>query len=145
MRKLFLTVVMAIAACTLTPEPTAPAIDTDSIAGYWSGNAVREFGAGEDPPPKVVGILIISDCAIGDVCGKFSENGQCPGDIILQRVEEGKFSFTAETQSGTTYRCGMGNQIIIDLTLLPDGTLSFVNHNGEIHSGILMKAGSSQE
>jgi hypothetical protein len=144
-RKLFLIVVLALAACTITPEPTVPAINTDSIAGYWSGNVVREIGTGEDPPPKVVGILIISGCAIGNVCGKFSENGQCPGDIILQRIEEGRFSFTAETQSGTTHRCGMGNQIIIDLTLLPDGTLSFVNHNGDIQSGILKKAGNSQE
>ncbi len=144
MRKLFLILVMALAACAISPDPTQPIINTDSIAGYWSGNIVREIGAGEDLLPSVVGILIISDCAVGNVCGKFSENGQCPGDIILQRIEEGRFSFTAETQSGTTYRCGMGNQIIIDLTLLPDGTLSFVNHNGEIHSGILKKAGNSQ-
>jgi len=143
-RKLFLILAMALAACAISSDPTQPIINSDSIAGYWSGNIVREIGAGEDLPPSVVGILIISDCAIGNVCGKFSENGQCPGDIILQRIEEGRFSFTAETQSGTTYRCGMGNQIIIDLTLLPDGTLSFVNHNGEIHSGILKKAGNSQ-
>jgi hypothetical protein len=135
---------MTLAACTISPDPTQPAISTDSIAGYWSGNIVSEIGVEEDLPPSVVGILIISDCAIGNVCGKFSENGKCPGDIILQRVEGGRFSFTAETQSGTTYRCGMGNQIIIDLTLLPDGTLAFVNHNGETHSGILMKTGNSQ-
>ncbi|MES0343615.1 MAG: hypothetical protein ABUK16_05810 [Anaerolineales bacterium] len=143
MRKLLLIVVLALAACTITPEPTVPAINTDSIAGYWSGNVISEIGTGEDPPPSVVGILIISDCAIGNVCGKFSENGLCPGDIILQRIEGERFTFTAETQSGTTHRCGMGNQIIIDLTLLPDGTLSFVNHNGDIHSGILKKAGNS--
>jgi len=135
---------MALAACAISSDPTQPIINSDSIAGYWSGNIVREIGAEEDLPPGVVGILIISDCAIGNVCGKFSENGKCPGDIILQRVEGGRFSFTAETQSGTTDRCGMGNQIIIDLTLLPDGTLAFVNHNGETHSGILMKADNSQ-
>lgn len=144
MRKLFLILIMTLAACTISPDPTQPVINTDSIAGYWSGNIVSEIGAEEDLPPSVVGILIISDCAIGNVCGKFSENDKCPGDIILQRVEGCRFSFTAETQSGTTYRCGMGNQIIIDLTLLPDGTLAFVNHNGETHSGILMKAGNSQ-
>ncbi len=39
---------------------------------------------------------------------------------------------------------GMGNQIIIDLTSLPDGTLFFVNHNGDLHSGILKKVANSQ-
>jgi hypothetical protein len=112
--------------------------------GYWSGNILREIGAGEDPLTQVVGILINSDCDTGNVCGKFSKNGQCPGDIILQRIEGERFSFTAETQSSTTHRFGMGNQIIIDLTSLPDGTLFFVNHNGDLHSGILKKVANSQ-
>ena len=134
-----------ISANTL-PTQIQHALSQDAlpIAGCWSGNVVREIGAGEDPSTQVVGILIISDCDTGNVCVKFSENGQCPGDSILQRIEGERFSFTAETQSGATHRCRMGNHIIIDLTSLPDGTLSFVNHNGELHSGILKKVANSQ-
>ena len=139
MRTLFLIVILALAACTINPEPTAPAIDTDTIAGYWSGNVAGKLDTGKELPPGDVGILLIAGCVIDKVCGKYSEDGHCPGDIILSKIEEDRYYFIAETLSGTTHRCGMDNSIVIELELRSDGTIYFVSHNGATVTGILQR------
>ncbi len=93
MRTLFLIVILALAACTINPEPTAPAIDTDTIAGYWSGNVAGKLDTGKELPPGDVGILLIAGCVIDKVCGKYSEDGHCPGDIILSKVDGNIYFF----------------------------------------------------
>lgn len=137
MRAFLLIVILALAACTSTSEPTAPAIDTDTIAGFWSGRITGKLDTEKESPAIDVGILIIAGCVIDNVCGKYSEDGHCPGDIILSKVEENRYFFIAETLSGTTHRCGMSNSIIIELELRSDGTIYFVSHNGATLTGIL--------
>ena len=139
MRSLFLILTLALAACTNTPEPIAPVIDTDTIAGYWSGKAAGKLDTGKEVLPIEIGVLIIADCAIDNVCGKFAEDGQCPGDIILLKIEGNRYFFIAETLSGTTHRCGIGNSIVIELELRSEGTMYFVNHNGATLTGILQR------
>ncbi len=43
MRSLFLILILSLAGCTNTPEPIAPVIDTDTIAGYWTGKAAGKL------------------------------------------------------------------------------------------------------
>ena len=139
MRSLFLILTLALAACTNTPEPIAPVIDTDTIAGYWSGKAAGKLDTGKELLPREIGILIIADCTIDKVCGKFAEDGQCPGDIVLLKIEGNRYFFIAETLSGTTHRCGTGNSIVIELELRSEGTIYFVSHNGATVTGILQR------
>ena len=139
MRALFLIVILALAACTINPEPTTTAIETDAIAGYWSGQVAGKFDTGIEIPSIDVGILIIAGCAIDKVCGKYSEDGHCPGDIILSKVDGNIYFFIAETLSGTSHRCGIDNNIVIELELRSDGTIYFVSQNGATVTGILQR------
>ena len=90
-------------------------------------------------PPKNVGILIRAGCTTGKVCGKYSEGGQCPGDIILTKVNENRFHFLYETASGTRNSCGTGATRMIVLELLANGTIQFNFHNGITLTGTLRK------
>ena len=47
---IFLILILAFAACTITPEPTEPAINTDAIAGYWSGSVTGKLDSGQELP-----------------------------------------------------------------------------------------------
>ena len=136
-RTIFLIMTLALAACTTTPEPTEQASNTDAIAGYWSGEATGELDAGQELQLRDVGVAIKPDCTTGKVCGKFSEDGHCPGDIVLKKIDGNRFYFLSETASGARGTCGAGNIRMIDLELRPDGTIDFVYHNGEILTGIL--------
>lgn len=64
MRSLSLILTLALAACINTPEPIPPVIDTDTIAGYWSGKAAGKLDTGKEVLPIEIGVLIIADCAI---------------------------------------------------------------------------------
>jgi hypothetical protein len=132
-------VILALTACTNNSETGDPTINTDMIAGYWSGTVAGYLDSGDELPPRDIGILIIADCSIGDVCGKFSEGDQCPGDIILKMVDGNRYSFLSETVIGTRHICGEGNTSTIDLELLSDGTIYLVTHNGATLTGILQR------
>lgn len=136
---IFLILILALAACTTSPEPTEQGINTDSIAGYWSGEVTGKLDNGAELPPRDIKIIIIADCNIGEVCGKFAEDDQCPGDIILLDVNENQFDFISETKSGTRRICGEGDISMIDLELRPEGTIYFVYHNGATLTGILLR------
>jgi hypothetical protein len=41
-----------------------------------------------------VGIIVIAGWSIGEVCRKFSENSQYPGDIILMDMDENQYSLS---------------------------------------------------
>lgn len=138
-RVVFLILILVLAACTILPESTEPGFNTDTIAGYWSGKVEGELDTGGKLPPIDIGILIIADCTVGMVCGKFSEGGQCPGDIILLKVDENQYSFLSETASGTRHICGKGDIRIFDLDLRPDGTIHFEYHNGATLTGVLQR------
>ena len=90
---IFLIVILALTACTITREPTDLAINTDTIAGYWSGKVAGNLDTGQELHQKDVGILIITGCTIGNVCGKFAEDDQCPEDIILLKVDGNRYTF----------------------------------------------------
>jgi len=127
-----LIVILALAACT-----GKPTTNTDSIAGYWSGNVDVIGDTGQENSPRVVGILIIKDCTTGKVCGKFALDGNCPGDIKLLEVDGNRFTFLSETASRSSDVCGGGYIRTIDLELQSDGTVDFLYHNGDSLSGIL--------
>lgn len=136
-RVIFLILILALAACTIMPESTEPGINTDTIAGYWSGKVEGELDTGGELPPRDIGILIIAGCTVGKVCGKFSDDDQCPGDIILIEADGNRYNFLSETVSGTRHFCGKGNNRMIDLELRTDGAIYFVYHNGATLTGIL--------
>ena len=136
---IFLIMILAFAACTLTQEPTEAAINTDTIAGYWSGKVAGKLGTGQELHQKDVGILIIAGCTIGKVCGKLAEDNQCPGDLILMKVDGNQYTFISETLSGTQHICAKGDIRMIDLELRSDGTIYFVSHNGANLTGILQR------
>ncbi len=138
-RTIFLVVTLTLAACTTTPEPTELASNTNVIAGYWSGKVAGELDIGQDAPPRNVGVIIKPDCTTGKACGKFAEDGHCPGDIVLMKVDGNRFYFLSETASGDRHMCGEGNIRMIDLELRSDGTMGFVYHNGTTLTGILQK------
>lgn len=127
-------VILLLTACTIMP-----ANNTDSIAGYWSGDATGVDHNGQELAPRDVGILIIAGCTTGKVCGKFSEDNHCPGDIVLTKVAGNRFNFIAETVSGTRDACGGGDLRMIDLELRLDGTVNFTFHNGATLTGILKR------
>jgi len=85
---IILIVILTFAACT-----SKPATNTDPIAGYWSGKVDGIGDTEQENAPREVGILIIAGCTIGKVCGKYSEDGHCPGDIVLMKVDGNRFSF----------------------------------------------------
>ncbi len=136
---IFLIVILALTACTITPESTEPVINTDTIAGYWSGKVAGKPGTGQELHQKDVGILIITGCTIGKVCGKFAEDDQCPGDIILLKVEGNRYRFISDMESGTKHICAKDVIRMIDLELRSDGTIYFVYHNGATLTGILQR------
>lgn len=136
---IFLILILAFAACTITPEPTGPAINTDAIAGYWSGSVTGKLGSGQELPPRDIQIIIIAGCTVGKVCGKSSEDDQCPGEIILLKVDGNQYNFISETVSGTRHICGKGGNKMIDLELQSDGTIYSVYHNGATLTGILQR------
>jgi hypothetical protein len=136
-RVIFLVVILALTACTITREPTDLAINTDTIAGYWSGKVAGKLGTGQELHQKDVGILIIAGCTIGKVCGKLAEDNQCPGDLILMKVDGNQYTFISETGSGTKHICAKGVIRMINLELSSDGTIYFVYHNGATLTGIL--------
>lgn len=135
----FLILILVLTACTITNTLTNPVINTDSIAGNWSGEVTGKLVNGDELPPRDVRIIIIADCSTGEVCGKLAEDDQCPGDIILLDVVENRYSFIAETKSGTRHICGEANITSIELELRPDGTLYFGFHNGATLTGILKR------
>jgi len=134
-----LIVTLALTACASTNDSKEPEIDTDSIAGYWSGEVVGKPAAGKDVSPRDVQVIIIPGCTIGKVCGKFSEDNQCPGDIVLTMVAGNRYSFLSETASGARHICGSGDIRRFDLELRSDGTILFVYQNGATIMGILQK------
>jgi len=136
---IFLILILVFAACTVTPEPVESEINTDTIAGYWSGIVEGEFDTGQELPPSNVGILIIAGCTIGNVCGKFSENHECPGDIVLMKVDGNQYSFFAKMGASAKRPCGAGSMRMIDLELRSDGTIYYVNDNGASQTGVLQK------
>jgi hypothetical protein len=138
-RVIFLIVILALAACTITPKPAQPAINTDTIAGYWSGQVAGKLDTGQALPSRDVGILIIAGCTIGKICGKMAEDDQCPGDIILTNVNGNRYYFLSETLSGTQYFCAKGDFRTIELELRSDGTIYFVYHNDATLTGILQR------
>lgn len=115
------------------------AIDTDSIAGYWSGEVVGKPAAGKDVPPRDVQVIIIPGCTVGKVCGKFSEDNQCPGDIVLTMVAGNRYRFLSETVSGARHIYGSGDIRRFDLELRSDGTIQFMYHNGATLTGVLQR------
>ena len=133
-RFILLMVILALAACTIKPTS-----NTDSIAGYWSGKAAGELDTGGELPPRDIQIILIAGCITGKVCGKFSEDNQCPGDIILMKVDENRYSFISETASGARHICGKGDIRMFDLDLRSDGTIHFEYHNGATLTGILQR------
>jgi hypothetical protein len=133
----FALLIWVIAACSPSQGSVPPAINTDAIAGYWSGKFTKQLEGGEESPSIDVGILLISGCEIGEVCGKFAENNECPRDIIFHKVEGEKYFFLAQTQTGTTHACGIGKSRIIELKLLPDGSISFAVQSGASSLGVL--------
>jgi len=133
-RLIFLVVSLILVACT-----SKPINNTDSIAGYWSGKVDGINDSGQEIPPRDVGVLIIAGCTTSEVCGKFSEDGHCPGDIMLMKIEENRFTFLSETASGARQSCGEGDIRMIDLELQPDGTILFMFQNGTTLTGILHK------
>lgn len=125
---------LTLAACT-----SKSATSTDSIAGYWSGRVDGISDTGQEIPPREVGILIIKGCTTGKVCGKLSEDGHCPGDIIFTKVDGNRYNFLSETASGSRHSCGEGSLRLIDLELKPDGTILLMFHNGITLTGLLRK------
>ena len=138
-RVIFLILILALAACATSPEPTEPGINTDSIAGYWSGEVAGKLDNGDELPPRDIKIIIIAGCKVGKVCGKFTEDEHCPGDIILLNVDGNRYKFIYETTSGAQHICGSGDFRTIDLKLLSDGTINFMYHNGATLTGILQR------
>ena len=126
-------VILLLAACT-----NKPATNPDSIARYWSGNVTGVSQNGQELPNRDVGIIIIAGYTTGKVCGKFSEDDHCPGDIVLRKVA-GNLYFISETVSGTRYARGGGDLRKIDLELHLDGTVDFAFHNGASITGILQR------
>jgi hypothetical protein len=133
-RTILLIGILILTACT-----QKPAIATDAIAGYWSGTVDGKRNASQEVQTRDIGIMIIAECSTGKVCGKFDEDNTCPSDIVLTNVEENQYKFVVETVSGTRHACGVGDITIINLELLPNGTIHFVIHNGEKLSGFLHK------
>ena len=129
---LLLILIFGLTACT-----SKPATNTNLIAGYWSGKVDGIGDTEQENAPREVGILIIAGCTVNKVCGKYSEDGHCPGDIVLMKVDRNRFSFLSETASGSRQACGSGDIRTIDLELLSDGTIDFLYHNGDSLSGIL--------
>ena len=139
MRVIFLIVILALAACTITPKPAQPALNTDSIAGFWSGKVTGRLETGQELPSRDIGILIIAGCSSGKVCGKMAEDDQCPGPIILRNVDGNRYYFLSETVSGTRYLCAKGDFRTLELELRSDGTIYFVHKNGATLTGILQR------
>ena len=131
---IFLFVGMVLTSCS-----NNPAKNTDRIAGNWYANVDWFSEDGEEITTKEIGILIIPNCTTGMVCGKFSQEGQCPSDIILTKVDGNLFFFIAETVSGTRHSCSAGGAGLIELNLQLDGTLHFMFHSGIERRGILIK------
>lgn len=128
--------IVSVIFTTCTYKPT---INTDPIAGYWHGKVENIKDTDGEIQPKDIGILIIAGCTTGKVCGKFSEGGQCPGDIILTKVNGNRFHFLLETVSGTRHSCGTGATRMIVLELIPNGSMKFNFHNGITLAGTLQK------
>lgn len=136
---LFNLVFLTLVACAINPLRSETDTNTDLIAGYWSGEVTGVLDNGEELPSKSIGILIKAGCTVGNPCGKLSEDGYCPGDIILLKVDGNRYSFLSETVSGTQHICGVGDMRQIDLVLRSDGKILFDYKNGAIISGVLQK------
>ena len=134
---IFLVVILALTACTLTQEPTEIAFNTDTIAGYWSGKVAGNLDTGQEIRPRDIGILIIAGCTKGKVCGKLVEDDRCPGELILMKVDGNRYRFISDMESGTKHICAKDVIRMIDLELRSDGTIYFVYHNGATLTGIL--------
>jgi hypothetical protein len=134
-----LVVILVLSACGTTPDTEAPTINTDNIAGYWSGEVVQKLDTGQELDPIDIKIVIIAGCTAGKVCGKLTEGDYCPGEIVLQKITGTTYSFLSETVSGTGHMCGSGDFRVIDLELRSDGTILFMYHNGATISGILQR------
>ena len=134
--KLFL----IITSCTIISDLTEPVINTDMIAGNWSGKISGLHNSDHELNPRDIQMIIIAGCTIGNVCGKLSEDNYCPGDIILLKVDGTRFEFLSETVSGVQHICGTGDLRKIELELRSDETIYFVNQNGATYlTGILYK------
>jgi hypothetical protein len=129
---IFLITILALAACT-----GQPVNNTDPIAGYWSGNVDKTGDDGQELPPVVIGILIVAGCTPGEVCGKYSEDGHCPGDISLMKIDGNRFSFRSENAGGSRSACGTGDTLMLDLELNLDGTILLVFQNESAISCIM--------
>ena len=136
---IFLILILTITACSFTTKPTEAEISTDTIAEYWSGEVTGNLDNGDELPPRDIQIIIIAGCTFGKVYGKSSEDDQCPGEIILLKVDGNQYNFISETVSGTRHICGKGDNKMIDLELQSDGTIYSVYHNGATLTGILQR------
>ena len=138
-RVICLVVILALSACGTTPDTEESTINTDSIAGYWSGEVVQKPDTGQELDPIDIKIIIIAGCTAGKVCGKLTEGDHCPGDIVLKKIAGNVYNFLYETVSGAGHLCGSGDFRMIDLELRSNGTILFVYQNGATITGILQR------
>jgi len=133
---MFLIVAFALTACTVAPEPI---VTTSTIAGNWSGEVKGKLKDGQELDSRTIQLLIMSECTAGKICGKVAEDGHCPGDLILLKVDGFRFEFLSQAVSSAQHICGFGDIRMIELEIISDVTIEYVAHNGVTLSGILKK------
>ena len=119
---------------TVTPLPTSM-INTDSIAGHWTGIVVgiidRTFSTHLD-------LFIQNGCSIGNLCGTYSTPQlSCSGSLLFVEMRNHTYVFL-EKQIIKIHSCLSGGSEYINL--LSDGTLSwrfqYTSSTGEITESI---------
>jgi hypothetical protein len=104
---------------TQVPTSAPAAVNTNAIAGTWSGTIANSTGTFSTP----VKLSIQAGCQPGKVCGTFSAPQlSCNGDLFLQTINAETFLFQEQNVSGSA-SCLSGG--IEQLQLMADGTLAY--------------------
>jgi len=107
----------AVGGTVFTPMPNA--INTDAIAGHWSGIISSQDSTFSTP----LELSIQAGCGLNQVCGAFSAPQlPCSGGLFLQAIDAGAFVFLEQSIAGADF-CVTGG--VERLTLQTDGTLSY--------------------